>query len=150
MQLSNKVLGERYVKERFKSSLRKFYGRYGDFAKQYEGLSPEWYTTFWRITIYSDTLHWWDITPIFLPFTDLDLITEFDFLPNCVNNRTLATGAACQQRTLTPPGTTPCPTLGLVCIVMSRTISPELVLFPYFWVSNIPRYFYFALHNLYV
>ena len=30
------VLGQGYVKERLKSSLRKFYGRYGDLTKQYE------------------------------------------------------------------------------------------------------------------
>ena len=41
--------------------------------------SPECFTTFWMMTIYSDTLHWSGITPI----TDLDLIAEFDFLPNC-------------------------------------------------------------------
>ena len=45
--------------------------------------SPECYTTFWMMTIYSDTLHWSGITPIFDPITDIDLITEFDFLPNC-------------------------------------------------------------------
>ena len=32
---SNKLLGQGYVKERLKSSLRKFYGRYGDLTKQY-------------------------------------------------------------------------------------------------------------------
>ena len=36
MQLSNKLLWQGYVKERLKSSLRKFYGRYGDLTKQYE------------------------------------------------------------------------------------------------------------------
>ena len=35
-RLSNKLLEQGYVKERFKSSLRKFYGRYGDLIKQYE------------------------------------------------------------------------------------------------------------------
>ena len=35
-RLSNKLLEQGYVKERLKSSLRKFYGRYGDFIKQYE------------------------------------------------------------------------------------------------------------------
>ena len=45
--------------------------------------SPECYTTFWMMTIYSDTLHWSGITPHFDPNTNLDLITEFDFLPNC-------------------------------------------------------------------
>ena len=34
--LSNKLLGQGYVKERLRSSLRKFYGRYGDLIKQYE------------------------------------------------------------------------------------------------------------------
>ena len=32
----NKLLGQGYVKERLKSSLRKFYGRYEDLTKQYE------------------------------------------------------------------------------------------------------------------
>ena len=36
MRLSNKLLGQVYVKERLRSSLRKFYGRYGDLIKQYE------------------------------------------------------------------------------------------------------------------
>ena len=36
MRLSNKLLGQGYVKERLKSSLGKFYGRYGDLTKQYE------------------------------------------------------------------------------------------------------------------
>ena len=36
MRLSNKLLGQGYVKERLKSSLRKFYGHYGDLTKQYD------------------------------------------------------------------------------------------------------------------
>ena len=36
MRLSNKRLGQGYVKERLESSLRKLYGRYGDLTKQYE------------------------------------------------------------------------------------------------------------------
>ena len=44
--------------------------------------SSECYTTFWRMTKYSDTLHWSDITSIFDPVTDMDLITNFDILPN--------------------------------------------------------------------
>ena len=43
--------------------------------------SPECYTTFWIMTIYSDTLQL-SITNVD-PITYLDLITEFDFLPNC-------------------------------------------------------------------
>ena len=36
VRLSNRLLGQGYVKERLRSSLRKFYGRYGDLSKQYE------------------------------------------------------------------------------------------------------------------
>ena len=35
-RLSNKLLEQGYIKERLKSSLRKFYGRYGELIKQYE------------------------------------------------------------------------------------------------------------------
>ena len=35
-RLSNKLLEQGYVKERLNSSLKKFYGRYGDLIKQYE------------------------------------------------------------------------------------------------------------------
>ena len=35
-RLSSKLLGQAYVRERWKSSLRKFYGRYGDLIKHYE------------------------------------------------------------------------------------------------------------------
>ena len=59
-------------------------------------------------------------------------------------HRTFQTGAACQQRTLTTPDTWSCPTLGLACVLMSRPISPELVLFPEISVSNFSRYFCFA------
>ena len=34
-----------------------------------------------------------------------------------------------EQRTLTPPESWPCPTLGLASVLMLRPISPELVLF---------------------
>ena len=145
MLLSNKLLGQGYVKERLKSSLRKFYGRYGDLTKQYEvPLSRmiheildddhiQWhpplighYTNFWPLLIWT-----------LLPNLTFNLIVQ-GF------NRTYATGAACQQRTLTPPDTWSCPTFGLACVLKSRPISPELVLSPDFWISNIPRYFSFA------
>ena len=58
MRLSHKLLWQGYVKERLKSSRRKFYGRYGDLTKQYEAPSPSCYTTFLMMTTYSDTLHW--------------------------------------------------------------------------------------------
>ena len=34
-RLSSKLLGQGYVRERLKSSLRKFYDRYGDLIKHY-------------------------------------------------------------------------------------------------------------------
>ena len=82
MRLSNKLLGQGYVKERLKSSLRKFYGRYWDLPKQYEvPLSRMLHDI-----LDDDHIQWHPpligITPI-LTITDLDLITEFDFLPNC-------------------------------------------------------------------
>ena len=83
VRLSNKLLGQGYVKKCLKSSLRKFYGEYEDLSNNMRSPSPKCYTTFWMMTIYSDILHWSDILPIFDPITDLDLITEFDFLPNC-------------------------------------------------------------------
>ena len=84
MRLSNKLLGQGYVKESLKSSLRKFYGRYGDLPNSMRSPSPECYTTFWMMTTYSDTLLSIDRTlHQFLTITDLDLITEIDFLPNC-------------------------------------------------------------------
>ena len=59
----------------------------------------------------------------FLTVTDLDLLPNLTFylIMRCFH-RTFATGAACQQRTLTPPDTWSCPTLGLACVLMSRPI----------------------------
>ena len=84
------------------------------------------YTNFWPLLI-------WTLLP---NLTFYLIVQSF--------HRTYATGAACQQRTLTPPDTWSCPTLGLACVLMSRPISPELVLSLDFWISNIPRYFSFA------
>ena len=138
---SNKLFGQGYVKERLKSSLRKFYGRYGDLTKHYEAPSPECYTTFLMMATYSDTLR---------HYTDFWLLLIWTLLPNLTFyltvqgfHRKYAMGEACQQRTLTPPDTWSCPTLGLVSVLMSIPISPELGLSPDFWISNtsIPRYF---------
>ena len=49
-----------------------------------------------------------------------------------------------QTRTLTTPDTWLCPNLGFVSVIILRSISPQLVLSPYFWVSNTPRYVWFA------
>ena len=82
VRLSNKPIWQGYIKERWKSSLRKFYGQYGDLSNNMKSPSPECYTTFWRMTLYCDNLHWSGITPIFDPVTELVLIIEFYYLPN--------------------------------------------------------------------
>ena len=112
VRLSNKHLGQGYVKERLRSSLRKFYGQYVDFIKQYEvPLSRmshdildddnlQWhpplirhYTNFWP--------YYWPG-----PYCRIWLFTK-------VCEVSIATGAAYQQRTLAPPDTWSCPILDL-------------------------------------
>ena len=100
------------------------------------------------MTIYSDTIHWWDIIPIFCPLLIRTLLPNLTFyLIVWGFHRTFATGAACQQRKLAPPDTWSCTTLGLACVLMSRPISPELVsglmsfehpsvlLFCFYWIN---------------
>ena len=146
MRLSNKLLGQGYVKERLKSSLRKFYGRYGDLTKQYEvPLSRMLHDI-----LDDDHIQWHP--PLIGHYTNFWPLLIWTLLPNLTFylivqgfHRTYATGAACQQRTLTPPDTWSCPTLGLAYVLMSRPISPELVVLSLdFWISNTPRYFSFA------
>ena len=146
MWISNKLFGHGYVKERLKSSLRKFCDRYGDLTKQYEvPLSRMLHNILdddhiqWNPSLIGHYTNFWPL----LIWTSLPNLTFYHIMRGF--HRTLATGAACQQRTLTPPDTWSCPTLGLACVLMSRPISPELVLFQDFWVSNIPRYFSFTL-----
>ena len=141
----NKLLWQGYVKERLKSSLRKFYGWYGDLTKQYEvPLSRMLHDILdddniqWHPTLIGHCTNFWPL----LIWTLLPNLTFYLIVQGF--HRTYATGAACQQRTLTPPDTWSCPTLGLACVLMSRPISPELVLSPDFWIPNIPRYFSFA------
>ena len=126
MRLSNKLLGQGYVKERLKSSLRKFYGRYEDLTKQYE-------VRMLHDILDDDHIQWHP--PLIGHCTNFWPLLIWTLLPNLTFylivqgfHRTYATGAACQQRTLTPPDTWSCPTLGLACVLMSRPISPELVL----------------------
>ena len=58
VRLSNRLLGQGYVKERLKSSLRKFYGRYRDLTKQYDvPFSRMLHDILENDHIHSDTLH---------------------------------------------------------------------------------------------
>ena len=115
MRLSNKLLGQGYVKERLKSSLRKFYGRYGDLTKQYEvPLSRMLHDILdddhihWHPTLIGHYINFWPL----LIWTLLPNLTFYLIVQGF--HRTYATGAACQQRTLTPPDTWSCPTLGFI------------------------------------
>ena len=104
MRLSNKLLGPGYVMERLKSSLRKFYGRYGYLTKQYE--VP--LSRMLRDILDDDHIIQWH--PLLIGhFTNFWPLLICTLLPNFTFNlimqgfhRTFATGAACQQRTLTP------------------------------------------------
>ena len=74
--ISCKFLGQEYVRERLKSSLRKFYGRYWDLIKQYEVPLSKMLHEF----VGHDTLHWPDISLNRYFLTELDLITVFDVI----------------------------------------------------------------------
>ena len=82
------------------------------------------------MTKYSDTLYWSVV--IFDPATDLDLVTHFDFLPNCASLQRVGHAYSSWHLVI-------CPTLVLASVLMLRPIYPELVLFPDFWVSNTTR-----------
>ena len=96
-----------------------------------------------------------------IPSFEKNLDSSLDHTPNfcrnllifrskniCQKESLTRSSTACQQRTLTPPDTWSCPTLWLASVLMLILISPELVLFPDFWVSNIPRYFCFFAYKL--
>ena len=97
--------------------------------------SPECYTTFWMMTIYSNTLHRSGITPILTLLLIWTLLANLTFYLIARGiHKTFATGAACQQMALLlrSPGPVPLWT----SVLMLRQISPELVLFPDFWVRT--------------
>ena len=72
------------------------------------------------------------ITPVYDTFHRLDFLPTLTLSLNIGFHGASATGVACRQGTLTPPDTWSCPTVGLACVLMSRPISPELVLSPDF------------------
>ena len=74
-RLSNKLLEQGYFKEHLKSSLRKFYGRYGDLIKQYEvSLSQMLNEILWP-----DNIQWQHL--LIRLCTELDLLPNFERLP---------------------------------------------------------------------
>ena len=125
MWLSNKLLGQGYVKERLKSSLRKFYGRYGDLTKQYEvPLSRMLHDI-----LDDDHIHWHP--PLIGHYTNFWPLLIWTLLPNLTFYlivqgfpRTYATSAACQQRTLTPSGNLVLSHLGFAFVHQTKTSLP--------------------------
>ena len=103
-RLSWKLFGQEYVRERLKSSLRKFYCRYGDLIKHYEVPLSQML----HVILGHDHIKWHP--PLIRhftkswPFYPTRLYYRFwcNFLIPGGFNRTFATGAASQQRTLTP------------------------------------------------
>ena len=115
-RLSNKLLQQGYAKELLRSSLRKFYGRYGDLIKQYEDsplMNLKWHSVTWQYTM---TTHYWSD---FKPSRDLITNSTYRILRG-FHYRTFATGVACRQGTLTPAEPGPVP-LGLTYVLLVET-----------------------------
>ena len=100
-RLSNKLLEQGYVKERLKSSLKKFYGRYGDLIKQYEGPLSRMLND-----ILSHDQIQWQLSTYHTLYQSMTLLPNsiFYWLMRCFH-RTYATGEVCWQGTLTLPDT---------------------------------------------
>ena len=105
-----------------KSSLRKFYGRYGDLIKQYE-------TTFLRTPSIDQTLH--QLLTLLLIWTLLPNLTFYIIVRGF--HSTFARDANRWRLLLRTTIL-----VLLACVLMLRPVSPELVLFQNFWVLNIP------------
>ena len=74
------------------SRMRKVWGRYGDFIKQYKSPSSKCYVIFWSITLYSEIIHWSDLTLMHGIVTKMDFSTTINLftLFREVFNRTCA------------------------------------------------------------
>ena len=133
MQLSNKLFGQRYARERLKSPLSKFYGRYGIFIKQnkvslsrklhgiLEHAHIQWLPPMIRLTLN------WNLV------IKLDLITKFDLfyqIPWGVDRS--FSSSACQQRTLTLPEHLVLSRFWTACVLMLITLSPEFIVSSFF------------------
>ena len=113
-RLSHKLLEQGYVKEHLKSSLRKFYGRYGDLIKQYEVSLSQ--MTFCDLTIYNDN-------PLLIRLcTELDLLPNFEWFPwSICDGCDMPTGDAYHSGHLVPS-----PVWGLACALIVETSFPTL------------------------
>ena len=108
----NKLLEQGYVKKHLRSSLRKFYGRYGDLIKQYEvPLSRMLNAILWPGHIQrqppTDQTFYQALT-LLLNSTFYRILWGFHY-------RTFARGMACRHVMLTPPDTSSHPFGTCIC-----------------------------------
>ena len=123
-----------YVKKRLRSSLRKFYDRFGDLIKPLTNV--KWHSVAWPYTM--TTLHRSEFMPI------RDLITELDLLPNyerfsygICDGRDMPTGNAYYLRTPGPITFGTC----ICSIYWDKSFSRCCRYFSGLCTSNISRYF---------
>ena len=144
-RLSSKLLGQGYVMERLKSSLKKFYGRYGDLIKYYE-VSPsqklhdilghdriQWHPQLVRLYINLQTHYWTGLYFRFWPYFKI-LDVSIEHCNGCGQPRE----DVYSSRHLVLSH------FWLAFVLMLRPFL-NLSCLTTFWVSNIPRYFYLAL-----
>ena len=111
--------------------------------------SPKCYMTFWDMTIYNDALNWSDFTTICELITKLDFNTDLTLLPNFGGfHRTLQRVRLANRGRLLLRTPGPVPFGTCICHNVEPILSWTLSCLRTFWVSNIPRYFYFDSYIL--
>ena len=146
-RLSDKDLGQGYVRERLKLSLREFCDRYsfGIISNNMKYPSPKCYMSFWGMTTYSDTLHF---TNSWHNYRTLPYNRHWPHyqIPWCFY-RSFVTGSASQQRSLTLLDTWSCPIWDLH---LFHCLDKSLVNLSCLRTFNFkhPRYFYFAINYI--
>ena len=132
----NKRLEQGYVKERLSSSLRKFYGRYGDLFKQYEFPLSWRLKKFFSLTIYNDN------PPLIRLHTVVTVWQNSNFHRIWRGfNTPFATNMTCRLGKQSPPDTWPRPILDLHMLYLLRPIFLQTCDFSGRCTSIIPRYF---------
>ena len=112
--------------------------------------SPKCHMTLWDVVIYSDTLNWSIITPIFEPNTELDLITNFDLITK-FREVSIEHCNGCGQPTedAYSSGHLVLSHLGLAFVLMLRPFFPELVMSTDLLSFEHPSVLLFCLQSLF-
>ena len=121
-RLSSKLLKQGYLVERWKSSFKKFYGRYGDLIQKYEVFLSRMFNDILTL----DQLQWLpnrsDFLPMSWPWYKTWPSTNFGWFPWII-----ASGVANQQETLLHPNTWFRPPFGdLRMLQLLRQFLPNL------------------------